>query len=155
MAIRDISKKPYIADEDSNVFIGLNLPIHRSNGPDGYFDSSTTTIEAVKNNLKNLLYTNKGERLMQPALGFDFRKFLFEPYSDDTRLELETEITETVGYWLPFVQIKKLDIQMDEKYDVGTNTLMIEILFNITRDPNTLASVQITIDGSVLGGGGF
>tara|TARA_Y100001963_G_scaffold152617_1_gene237808 strand:- start:2553 stop:3020 length:468 start_codon:yes stop_codon:yes gene_type:complete len=155
MAIIDKNKKPYIADEDENVFIGLNLPIHRSNGPSGFFDASVTTIEAVKNNIKNLLYTHQGERIMQPRLGIDLRRYLFEQYTDDIRLEIETEITEIVGYWLPFVQIRKLDIQMDDQYDVGTNTLKIEILFNITRDPNTLASVQLAIDSTVLGGGGF
>ena len=28
-----------------------------------------TTIEAVKNNIRNLLQTNEGERLMQPGIG--------------------------------------------------------------------------------------
>ena len=54
MAIIDKSKKPYIADEDNNVFIGLNLPIKRSNSIDGYFDSSTTTLDAVKQNILNM-----------------------------------------------------------------------------------------------------
>jgi len=44
MAILDKSKKPYIADNNDNVFIGLNLPINKSNGVEGYFTSSTTTI---------------------------------------------------------------------------------------------------------------
>ena len=44
---------------------------------------------------------------------------------------------------------------MDENYDVGKNKLMIDIIFNITKDPNTLSSVQIQIDGSKLGGGDF
>ena len=35
------------------------------------------------------------------------------------------------------------------------NKLFIDILFNITRDPNTLASGQVEIDGGVLGGGGY
>ena len=34
-------------------------------------------------------------------------------------------------------------------------TVLEPWLFNITRDPNTLASVQVTIDSTVLGGGGF
>ena len=155
MAIIDKSKKPYIADEDNNVFIGLNLPIKRSNSIDGYFDSSTTTLDAVKNNIKNLLYTHKGERLMQPNIGLNLRSYLFEQFTDDLLLQIQSDITDTIGFWLPFVQIRNLDIKMDEDYDVGRNKLSIEILFNITRDPNTLASVQLEINGSTLEGGGY
>ena len=155
MAILDKSKKPYIADEDNNVFIGLDLPIRKSNGVEGYFTSTTSTIEAVKTNIRNLLQTYQGERLMQPNLGLNLRDYLFEPFTDDLELQIQNDINETIGLWLPFIEIKKLEIQMDEQYEVGANKLSIDILFNITRDPNTLASVQINIDGSVLEGGGY
>ena len=52
MAILDKSKKPYIADDNENVFIGLNLPLIKSAGPEGYFSSTSTTIDAVKVNIK-------------------------------------------------------------------------------------------------------
>jgi phage baseplate assembly protein W len=155
MAIIDKNKRPYIADEDNNVFIGIDLPIRKSDGIEGYFASTSTTIEAVKNNIKNLLHTNKGERLMQPTLGLNLRNYLFEPFTDDLSLQIQNEISETVGFWLPFVEIRELKINMDENYDVGTNTLLVDIVFNIKRDPNTLASLQLQIDGSVLNGGGF
>ena len=155
MAILDVSKKPYIADEDKNVFIGLKLPIQKSNGIEGYFSSTTTTIDAVKTNIVNLLQTNQGERIMQPTLGLNLREYLFEPFTDDLELQIQNDINETIGFWLPFVEIKKLEIKMDEQYEVGANKLFIDILFNITRDPNTLASVQVEIDGGVLGGGGY
>lgn len=153
MAILDKSKKPYIVDDNENVFIGLKLPIVKSSGTEGYFASTETTIDAVKTNIKNLLYTNQGERLMQPNLGLNLRAYLFEPFTDELQLKIQTEISDMISVWLPFVEIKKLDIKMDEEYDVGTNKLLIDVLFNITRDPNTLASVQVTIDGSTLGGG--
>ena len=80
---------------------------------------------------------------------------MFEQFTDDLLLEIQNDISETIGFWLPFVQIKELDVKMDENYDVGANKLLIDILFNITRDPNTLASIQVQIDGSTLGGGEF
>ena len=73
MAILDKTKKPYIADRDNKVFIGIDLPIRKSDGSEGYFASTSTTIEAVKNNIKNLLLTERGERIMQPFLGLNLR----------------------------------------------------------------------------------
>ena len=55
MAIKDTKRKPFIVDNDENVFVGIELPFRKSDGPEGWFSSTTTTIEAVKENIKNLL----------------------------------------------------------------------------------------------------
>jgi len=145
MAIIDTTKKPYIADRDENVFVGIDYPFHKSFGSDGWFASTSTTIKAVKNNIKMLLSTTKGERLMQPDLGLNLRKFLFEQYTDETRVTIENEIVDTFEFWLPFVEIRDLIISMDKTDSVGKNAMSIFIQFNITKDPNTLKSVQVNI----------
>tara|TARA_Y100001937_G_scaffold128299_1_gene203849 strand:- start:1762 stop:2205 length:444 start_codon:yes stop_codon:yes gene_type:complete len=145
MAIRDTSKKPYTQDRDELVFVGIDYPFHKSNGVEGWFKSTETTIEAVKNNIKLLLLTTRGERLMQPTLGLNLRRFLFEQFTDESRITIENEIVDTFRTFLPFVEIKDLVIGMNETDAVGKNKLTISVLFNITRDPNTLESVDVTI----------
>ena len=147
MAIKDLSKKPFIEDRDDNVFIGIDLPFRKSDGIEGWFASTTTTIEAVKNNIRNLLSTHKGERYMQPNIGLNLRKFLFEQFTDELRLQIENDILDTFDFWLPFVQVKDLTIEMSEATggSVNNNKLIISVVFNITRDPNTLESVQVEI----------
>ena len=147
MAIKDTYKKPFIEDRDNNVFIGIDLPFRKSNGIEGWFASTTTTIEAVKNNIKNLLSTNKGERYMQPNIGLNLRKFLFEQFTDELRLQIENDILDTFEFWLPFIQVKDLKIQMSDTTagSVNNNKMVISVVFNITKDPNTLESVQVEI----------
>tara|TARA_Y100001963_G_scaffold90918_1_gene125287 strand:+ start:726 stop:1172 length:447 start_codon:yes stop_codon:yes gene_type:complete len=146
MAIKDLSKKPFIEDRDDNVFIGVDLPFRKSNGVEGWFASTSTTIDAVKNNIKNLLSTHKGERFMQPNIGLNLRKFLFEQFTDELRLQIENDVLDTFDFWLPFIQIKDLQVQMSDSLDsIGKNKLTINVVFNITRDPNTLESVQVEI----------
>tara|TARA_Y100001963_G_C6535916_1_gene333280 strand:+ start:39 stop:482 length:444 start_codon:yes stop_codon:yes gene_type:complete len=145
MAIKDTSKKPYIQDRDELVFVGIDYPFHRSLGVEGWFKSTDTTIKAVKNNVKMLLMTNKGERLMQPTLGLNLRRFLFEQFTDETRISIENEIVDSFRTFLPFVEIKDLIIGMEETDAIGRNKLNISILFNIRKDPNTLESVNVTI----------
>ena len=146
MAIKDITKKPFVEDRDNNVFIGIDLPFRKSEGVEGWFASTKTTIESVKNNIKNLLSTHKGERYMQPNIGLNLRKFLFEQFTDELRLQIENDILDTFNFWLPFVQVKDLQIKMSSPSDsVNTNKMIINVVFNITRDPNTLESVQVEI----------
>jgi len=149
MAIKDLSKKPFIEDRDNNVFIGIDLPFRKSDGIEGWFASTTTTIKAVKNNIRNLLNTHKGERYMQPNIGLNLRKFQFEQFTDELRLQIENDILDTFEFWLPFVQVRELKVQMSDATagSVNNNKLIISVVFNITRDPNTLESVQVEIGG--------
>ena len=149
MAIKDLSKKPFIEDRDNNVFIGIDLPFRKSDGIEGWFASTTPTIKAVKNNIRNLLNTHKGERYMQPNIGLNLRKFQFEQFTDELRLQIENDILDTFEFWLPFVQVRDLKVQMSDATagSVNNNKLIISVVFNITRDPNTLESVQVEIGG--------
>jgi hypothetical protein len=36
MAIKDTSRKPYIEDNDTNIKVGIDLPIRRGNDKEGF-----------------------------------------------------------------------------------------------------------------------
>ena len=145
MAILDTKIKPYIEDRNDAVFVGIDYPLHKSNGSDGWFASTATTIKAVKNNIKLLLSTEKGERLMQPNLGLGLRRFLFEQFTEDLVFEIKNDILDTIGTWLPFVEVRNLEVSMLDKGPTGKNSMAINVMFNITRDPDSLESVQVNI----------
>ena len=146
MAVQDTTRKPYIEDNDENIFIGIDLPFRKSTGTEGYFASTSTTIEAVKNNIRNIINTNQGERIMQPQLGINLRKYLFEQFSDEVVFSIQNDIVDTFKRWLPFVEIQDLQVNMSNRDDsIGKNTMNVTIVFNITQDPNTLESVSIEI----------
>ena len=145
MAILDTSKKPFIQDRDNNVFIGINLPFKKSEGSEGYFLSTTTTIEAVKNNVRLLLSTDKGERIFQPNLGIGLRRFLFEPITGETTLAIQNEIIDTFNFWLPFITIKDIQVETTSADGTNPNQISINVIFNLDKDPNTLESVQVQI----------
>ena len=147
MAIINNSIKKYTQDENKNVKIGIDYPVNLNiSGSDGYFQATTTTIQAVKTNIINLLNTNQGERLMQPNLGLNLKKYLFEQYTTELRDRIRNEIFDIFKFWLPFVKIQKLEISMSGiNSDIGKNTMNISMDFNITRDPSTFESIEITI----------
>jgi len=148
MAILDTIQKPYIADRNTEMFIGLDYPLHKSDGSEGYFKSTSTTIEAVKTNIKMLLMTEQGERLMQPTLGLKLRRYLFEQFTSELEIDIQNEIVETINHWLPFVEIQDIKVGTGQDYDIERNTITVKVDFNITRDPNTLESVQVQIGES-------
>jgi|TARA_R100000030_G_scaffold17466_2_gene11972 phage baseplate assembly protein W len=143
MPILDRRKDRFVEDQDKRVSVGIDFPFGRVGNGDGYFKSTKTTIDAIKNNIKLLLQTNQGERLFQPNLGMNLKNYLFQQMTEETSIQIENDIVDVFSRWLPFVELK--DIQITNRDEV--NQLVINIVFNIKRAPNSLESVQVTFDG--------
>ena len=104
---------------------GITLPIKRGNT--GYFEQAFTSFEQTKANLKNLLLTKRGERVMQPEFGTGLDSLLFEPMDGLFESNLRDTITRTVSYWLPYVNIQDIEIEMtDEMKDKHIANMKVE-----------------------------
>ena len=153
MAIKDISRKPYIQDNDTNVKVGIDLPIRRDDGEGGFFATTSTTIEAVKNNIRNLLQTNEGERFFQPNLGLNLRRLLFEHIKNENLLGIQNAILDKIELWLPFVEVRDIKVfSKDNITNIGANEIRVKIDFNIKQDPNTLASINLDFNSDISEG---
>jgi len=153
MAIRDTSRKPYIQDNDTRVKIGIDLPIRRDSELDGFFASTSTTIEAVKNNIRNLLQTEEGERFFQPNLGIGLRKLLFEHITQSNLIGIQDAILDKIEFWLPFVEVRDIQVLSKEsETSIGVNEIRVKILFNIIQDPTTLDSITLDFSSDVTEG---
>ena len=116
-------------DEFSNSAYGITLPIQPGNGT--MFNQSFSSFESAKSNLKNLLLTRKGERPFQPEFGTGLQALLFEPLVEGVLEEkLESAITTSVNFWLPYIDIDEIEVQMtDEMKD--RNTAVIKLKFSV------------------------
>ena len=142
-------------DLNPDVRIGLKLPFTR--GRSGLFPQSETTLEQAGSNIKNLLLTAKGERVMQPDFGSRLRELLFEQYTEDLSSRIQSEIQEAISTWLPYINISSVNIiQSDE----DPNTTSVDIDFALNYEPDRFNSITLNFDGdsestSTSGGGGY
>ena len=144
MAIPDRRVKRFVEDRDTRVSVGLDLPVARQAGDQGgYFATTKTTMDAIKNDIRLLLMTERGERLFQPFLGMNIRRFLFEQITDDTAIEIENDIVDTFQTWLPFVELRNIDVDLG---DQDRNKISINITFNIRSAPTELQSVGVVLE---------
>ena len=89
--------------------------------------SKKVDTEAVKQSVRNLILTNKGERPFQPFLGSNVRGLLFELGDPFTALELQKEITNTINNFEPRVEL--IDVRVTDELD--NNRFKIQIYFAI------------------------
>jgi len=86
--------------------------------------------DSVKQSIKNLILTNKGERLMQPDLGCKIRNLLFENFTPQTTITARQIITETIEKYEPRAEL--INIAISPAPD--NNYLFISILFNLINN---------------------
>lgn len=118
-------------------FIGVTLPIRL--GQTGMFDQSTTVIQQVRSNFKNLILTKKGERVGQPELGCDLWKILFEPMTEDTLENARLAVADAVDRWLPFIELTNFQITQT----VDENIIKIVCTYRFRNNRNVTDQVSI------------
>ena len=92
------------------------------------FDAS-----AAATAMRNLLQTNRGERLYQPSIGSDIRKILFEPMSEASIETLKLYIYETINRHEPRVKIVNVSVIADYASNGYTITIYYVLINNSTK----------------------
>jgi len=129
-------------DLNPDIFIGLKLPFNRDKS--GLFGRTQTTLEQAGSNIKNLLLTAKGERVMQPDFGSRLRELLFEQYTEDLSSRIQSEIQDAISTWLPYINISNVNIiQSDE----DPNTTSVDIDFSLNYEPDRFESITLNFEG--------
>ncbi len=97
----------------------------------GAFATNDTTVDAITDDLKILIKTNWGERVIQYDFGANLRSLLFEPMVD-TKEQISDAITAAVAKWMPFVVINSLEVYLNEDdATVDYNSALIKIIFDV------------------------
>ncbi len=112
-------------DLEPDVAVGVDLPMSRPNGAD--FQLNYTTIDQAVANAKNLLLTEKGERIMIPTFGCDIKKTLFENITEETIETLRQNIETNFATFLPYIFINELTITED----ADNNKMFIKMVISL------------------------
>lgn len=75
------------------------------------------TQELVRQNLKNLVLTSPGERIMDPDFGVGIKRFLFENRTPATTSTIRSKINSQVRKYMPFISITSVDFITDSEND--------------------------------------
>jgi phage baseplate assembly protein W len=138
--------KVNVTDLTENDYKVLGIGINRSSDSNGIFATNYTTLTQAKDNLKNLILTKKGERLMQPDFGCDIWKVLFEPITiGQVEASIEASIVDSVTKWLPYLNIDEIIFDFDDN-DIDNNKIALDIKFSLTSNPNLSESIQINVN---------
>lgn len=82
----------------------------------------------IKQNLKMLILTNPGERIMEPAYGVGIRTYLFENFEDSVFETIDLNIRKQISLYMPAVQVVEIRFS---SLGQDTNTLGLFMEYSI------------------------
>lgn len=138
-------------DTQKDTAVGIGLPF---SGHSGLFHLNYTTEKQAISNLKNLLLTRKGERVMQPQFGWIGWEILFEQNTPDLIERLKRGTRQDIGYWLPYINIEELNVaprlasEGSVDYGHGVSVSLV-VSVEPSRGANTTITIELTSTGGV------
>lgn len=108
---------------------GLSTKLPLSFDDEGGYTLNKTYTEVASQNLKCLLLTNPGERVMEPGFGIGIKTYLFEQNIEVTYDLLRAEIYDQVGRYLPYIEIDDVNVGRDMQDD---SVMIVRVFYTIT-----------------------
>ena len=95
---------------------------------------------AIKRSIRNLLLTNKYERLFQPDIGSNINRILFEPVTSHAATMLKQYVTETIDTYEKRCKLIEVVVTPSPDQNLYTVTIIFAIINK--QDP---VSINVTL----------
>lgn len=106
----------------AGISVKLPLVLDPSNG----YLMNTSIEETTSQNLKMLILTAPGERVMDSKFGVGLRNFIFAQNTPQTKAQISSTIQSQIAKYMNFLQILKIDIK-----DFSDNAISIFVEYRI------------------------
>lgn len=132
---------PLIGSLDGTV---TGAVLKKATSQAGYFQKCSG-IALIKNNLRQLLLTEKGERVMLPDYGLSLRKYVFEPLDEVTYFLIKSDILKTLYKYFKAVKVLTVAVGSTEQQS-DRGELIIKLTLQLVSDSKDVFDVEVNIN---------
>jgi len=119
---------------DDFLGTGWSFPVETDERGDIELSSADADI---KESIRIILGTAKGERLMRPEFGCDIHKHVFSAATPATLNLIESSVQEALVRWEPRIDVESVEARTD---DEDPTKVLIEIEYHV-RTTNSLSNM--------------
>jgi len=131
--------------ELQKVTYGLNFPIGKNRDSGGFF-KKVVGRDLIRGAVKQLLSTERGERIMLPRFGCNLRRFLFQPLTESTFEAIKREIAWSFDRYIVGATIQRISvIPYGDAGPAGGNSLKVSLVIKISEGDLTMFDVEVVI----------
>lgn len=139
---------------DSNIFkrkikkkpAGIVTPVTFNDGDDGIIKTRFNPADQIKDNFRNLILTNKGERLGRYDYGCDLRRMVTELNSfEEFEQEVMKNILSSTKKYMPMIDLDSFNSEYNDDSNLELKNVKITVIYNIPLLGLTSQKLDITL----------
>lgn len=119
------------------------LPLSKD-ANDGLYALNKTALESIKQDLKMLVLTNPGERMMNPDYGVGLRRILFEQNTPEIGRIIAESVNRQVKIYMNFINVFDIQVYTPEE---NQNAIYVKLVFTIPS-LNTTEELNLALDAN-------
>ena len=108
--------------------------------------TTLTDVQDIKRAVRNLVMTNKWDRLFHPEIASGVRESLFEPFGPVTVSNIRDRVKNILENYEPRVKVLSVDVNDPSGLNQDNNKLNIQINFALHNAPNTVQEVGVMLE---------
>ena len=124
--------------------IGLKTPLQLGNGTN-IFKMHYSLEDTIKDNLRNLVLTNTGERLGRPNFGANLMELALELGTESTDQQAMMRIKEAAAKFLPFVNLVGFASEIDRFDNKEVAKVDLFITYTIPKISTKQHGLKVTL----------
>ena len=123
---------------------GLNFPLGTASG--GEFFTKNSGVSMIRDSVRQLLTTERGERVMLPNFGCNLKRFLFQPLDESTFESIKREILFSFKRYIVGAEVAKLAVfPLGEAGPAGGNSLKVVLTLRLDTADLEIFDVEVDI----------
>lgn len=129
----------------TGIPIGIKTPIELSNDNSSLFKMHTSLIKQIRDNFRNMIATNHGDRLMLCDFGGNLMPLAFELGSTSVDSEALKRISSTTRKYMPYVILKTFESIRAHSEDGSLAKVGVRITFAVPTVSPEEQMIEATI----------
>jgi|TARA_R110002074_G_scaffold21968_3_gene67681 phage baseplate assembly protein W len=119
-------------------------PALQNNVSEGGYFSKSYGVNLIRNNLRQLLLCEKGERVMLPDYGLSLQRYIFEPLDETTYELIKLDVLRTLKKYFNIVQVVSLSV-FSSPIQTNRSELSVKLTLQLLDESLDIFDVEVTI----------
>ena len=125
--------------------VGIVTPVSFAATGGSMFDMTLNVKDQIRDNLKNLLLTNRGERMMLTDFGANLRELATELSVEDVAEEATRRISKAVGKYMPFIELDGFESKTQPSSNGSNVGIVVRVTYSVPSIGATNQAVEAII----------
>lgn len=111
--------------------IGIKTPMKLGQGADGIYAMHLDIGDTIRDNFRNMLLTNHGERVGIYDFGANLRELTLELGSEALDAEILVRINTSVSKFMPYVSLDRLERTLDNSDNENVAKVRLRVFYTV------------------------